>query len=137
MSSSFHLEPPPQNELERLLLKAGEEPALRGRMYRLLWESELFVFVPDHPEMHDVLMPLRNGDEFVFCMCPHPEGTFMAVFTSEAAADWAAAQIPGVKPAMANLPGEVLFRLAETAKVWVRVNHGMNAFMAFGPGNVA
>lgn len=105
-------------------------------MYRLLWESELFVFVPDHPEIHGEF-PLENGDEFVFCIYPHKEGPFMAVFTSEAAADWAGEQIPPPAPALAGIRGEALFRMAEKAGMWVRVNHGMRAGIIQEPKGVA
>ena len=135
MSSSFDLEPPPQNELERLLLKAGDEPALQGRMYRLLWESQLFVFVPDHPEIQG-WFPLRNGDEFVFCMCPHEEGTFMAVFTSEAAAEWAADAASGTRAGDRGACRAKRFSGSpETAKTWVRVNHGMIGEAVAGTGS--
>jgi hypothetical protein len=46
----------------------------------------------------------------------------MAVFTSEAAAEWAAAQLPGRALAIAGMRGEAVFRLAGNAKTWVRVS---------------
>jgi hypothetical protein len=61
----------------------------------------------------------------------------MAVFTSEAAAEWAAAQIPAGKPAIAALPGEAVFRLAGNAKTWVRVNHCMIGEAVLGPEGVS
>jgi hypothetical protein len=105
-------------------------------MWRMLWESELFTFAPDHPELHGV-HPLRAGDEFVFSVCPHPRGPFIAVFTSDAAADWAGEQIPAPRPAIVAMPGEALFRLADNGEWWVRVNHGMSATVTLQPEAVA
>ena len=31
--------------------KAADDPAVERRMWRMLWESELYTFIPDHPEM--------------------------------------------------------------------------------------
>jgi hypothetical protein len=51
MTPAFRPEPPPQNDLERLMRKAADDPALHGRMWHMLSESELYMFIPDHPEM--------------------------------------------------------------------------------------
>lgn len=134
--SSSYPEPPPQNELERLLAKAASDPVLHGPLFRMLWEAELFTFIPDHPEMHGEF-PLENGDGFVFCKYPHADGPFMAVFTSDAAADWAGAQIPPPAPAIAGMPGEALFRMANDGTTWVRVNHGMPGTITLDPAGVA
>jgi hypothetical protein len=128
-------EPPPQNELERLIREAAHDPALEGKMWQMIWESELYAFVPDHPEMHGE-HPLRNGDQFVFSTYPHPLGEFISVFTSEAAADWAGAQIPKPKPAIASMPAEALFKTANDGKTWVRVNHGLSTTAALDPYQV-
>lgn len=136
MTPPHHPEPPPQNDLERFLRKAVEEPALHGKMWRMLWESELYMLIPDHPEMHGE-HPLRNGDEFVFATYPHPQGEFIAVFTSDAAAEWAGEQIPGKKPAIAAMPAEALFKIANNGEMWVRVNHGMSGTVTLEPDGVA
>jgi hypothetical protein len=136
MIPSFHPEPPPQNDLERLIRKAADDPALHGRMWRLLWESELFTFIPDHPEMRGEI-PLENGDEFTFSVYEHAEGQFIAVFTSEAAAEWAGEQIPEPKPAIASMPAEALFKIANNGEFSVRVNHGRHATLTLQPEGVA
>ncbi|HEV7403618.1 MAG TPA: hypothetical protein VGO11_11850 [Chthoniobacteraceae bacterium] len=136
MTPSFHPEPPPQNELERLMRKVADDPALHGRMWRMLWASELYTFVPDHPEMRGEF-PLENGDQFVFSSYTHPQGEFIAVFTSDAAADWAGEQIPPPKPAIAAMPAEALFKIANNGELWVRVNHGMSGAITLEPDGVA
>ena len=129
-------EPEPQNELERLLPKAAKDPALQGKMFRLLWESELFIFVPDHPEIHGEY-EIKNGDEFAFTLYGDPAERFAAVFTSDAAADYASTKAPGPTPAVAALPGEVLFKILCNGKNSVRVNYGLRSTIKLDPEGVA
>jgi hypothetical protein len=136
MTPSFHPEPPPQNDLERLLRKAAEDPALHGRMWRMIWESEVFTFIPYPPEIEGEF-PLENGDEFTFCTYEDADGKFIAVFASEAAAEWAGEQIPEPKPAIASMPAEALFKIANNGQFSVRVNHGLLASVALTPEGVA
>jgi hypothetical protein len=138
MTPSFHPEPPPQNKLERLIDKAANDPALEGRMFRMLWASEVFTFVPDHPEMRGEFA-LQNGDDFTFCTYEDPKGKFIAVFTSDAAAEWAGEQIAEPKPAIASMPAEALFKIANNGEFHVRVNYGLRASVTLEPegGGVA
>ena len=129
-------EPEPQNELERLMPKAAKDPALQGKMFRLLWESELFIFVPDHPEIHGDY-EIKNGDEFAFTLYGDPAERFAAVFTSDAAADFALTKAPGPTPAVAVLPGEVLFKILSAGKNSVRVNYGLSSTITLDPEGVA
>jgi hypothetical protein len=68
-------EPPPQNDLERLIRASAENPGLLGKLYRMLWAAELFAFIPDHPEMHGT-HALENGDSFTFRVFWAREGVF-------------------------------------------------------------
>jgi hypothetical protein len=43
-----------------LIDKASDDPALQGKMFRMLWASEVFTFMPDHPEMRGEFA-LKNG----------------------------------------------------------------------------
>jgi hypothetical protein len=136
MTPSFHPEPPPQNDLERLIRKAADDPALHGRMWRMLWESELYTFIPDHPEIRGEFA-LKNGDQFTFSIYEHAEGQFIAVFASEAAAEWACEQMADPKPAIAAMPAEALFKIANNGEFSVRVNHGLRASVTLRPEGVA
>ena len=104
--SNWRPEPPPQNELERLMRKAADDPGQHGKMFRLLWEAELFLFAPDHPEMRGEYA-LQNGDQITFLTFQHAQGPYALVCTSEAAADYLGEQAPEPKPAMMGMPGEV------------------------------
>src|SRR4051794_25731261 len=98
----------------------------------MMWDSELFTFIPDHPEVRGEFA-LQNGDQFTFAMYTHEERPFVAVFTSEAAAEWAAEQLPEPKPAIAAMPAEALFKIANNGKTMVRINHGMQATFILQP----
>jgi hypothetical protein len=128
--------PEPQNELERLMRKAADDPGLQGRMWRMLWESQLYTFVPDHPEMYGKLS-LEIGDPFTLNSYSNEQGPFIVVFTSEAAAEWATERIPLPKPAIAAMPAEALFKIANNGKLWVRINHGQRAPVTMEPAGVA
>lgn len=135
-SSSWQPEPEPQNALERLMPKAAVDHSLDGKMWRLLWESEVHTFIPDHPEMRGE-HELTNGDSLPICRYEDAEGPFVAVFTSEAAAEHGARLAPVPKPAIASLPAEAFFHLIHDGETTVRVNPGMRANIIMGPEAVA
>ncbi|HEV7405645.1 MAG TPA: SseB family protein [Chthoniobacteraceae bacterium] len=135
MSKQFRPEPPPQNDLERMMRKAADDPALHGRMFRMLWDSELYTYIPDHPEMHGA-HSFQNGDKMRFTVYEHREGPFIAVFTSEAAAHWAGAHFPSPKPAIACMPAHALFKTVNDGKTWVRVNHQLRSGITLEPQGV-
>ncbi|HEV7402287.1 MAG TPA: SseB family protein, partial [Chthoniobacteraceae bacterium] len=128
-------EPPPQNDLERLMRKAADDPGLHGRVFRMLWDSDLYTYIPDHPEMHGA-RSLQNGDKLRFTVYEHREGPFIAVFTSEAAAHWAGAHFPSPKPAIARLPAQALFKTVNDGTTWVRINHQLRCGMTLEPEGV-
>src|SRR5687768_7201779 len=111
-------EPRPQNELERLLPKAAQDPAWMGPLFRMLWESELFTFVPDQPEI-DEDHELKHRDGFQFVTYDEAGRKFAVVYTSDVAAEFAAQQAPPPAPAIAALPGELLFKLLNNGDVSV------------------
>lgn len=135
MTPSFHPEPQPQNDLERLMHQAADDPALDGRMWRMMWGSTLCTFVPDHPEMYGKLT-LEAGAPFKLNIYPSERGPFIVVFTSAAAAEWATERIPLPKPALAALPAEALFKSVNNGKLWVRINHGMRGTVVLDPAGV-
>jgi hypothetical protein len=65
-----------------------------------------------------------------------PDGPFIAVFTSEEAAEWAAEQMADPKPAIACMPAEALFRMANNIKSCVRINHGLSRAFTMMPERV-
>lgn len=66
----------------------AEDPALHGRMFRMLWDAELTILMPDHPETRDGF-EVSDGSTFSFMNYGDKDGPFIPVFTSEAAADYA------------------------------------------------
>jgi hypothetical protein len=124
-------EPPPQNELERLIKQAAEEPAVQGRMFRLLMKAALCVYVPYHPELEGE--HTRTTDEgFVWCTYADANGAFAAVFTSMAAAEYEMRNVRkagGPKPMICEMPADVLFAFFNDGKTTVRV-------MAAGGGTI-
>ena len=126
--SSWQPEPEPQNELERLIKAAADDPALQGKMFRKLWESELHVYVPPHPEL--VGEHTRSTDEgFSWCTYGDADGEFAAVFTSEAAARYELRNIPKPRPMICSMPADVLFGFLNNERATVRV-------MAAGGGTI-
>lgn len=124
-------EPEPQNELERLIKQAAEDPSLQGRMFRLLMKSELFIYVPYHPEL--VGEHTRTTDEgFVWSTYADKDGPFAAVFTSQAAASYEMRNIKkagGPKPMICEMPADVLMGFLNDGQTTVRV-------MAAGGGTI-
>jgi hypothetical protein len=136
MNNPYHPEPPPQNDLEWLMQSAAQDPAQHGKLFRTLMASELFTYIPDHPEMHGN-HELKNGDQFNFIEHHHADGPYVLVATSDEAADYLARNAPEPKPAVAAMPAEVLFKTFNDGKHWVRVNYGMKASFSFPPESVA
>lgn len=125
---SWQPEPEPQNELERLIKRAADDPSLQGKMFRMLMESELHIYVPAHPELigehtRDV------ADGFTWCTYGDAQGPFAAVFTSEAAALYELRSAPAPKPMIGALPADVLFGFLNDGHTTVRV-------MAAGGGTI-
>ena len=126
--SSWQPEPEPQNELERLIKLAVEDPSLQGKMFRKLMEAELCIYVPAHPEL--VGEHTRNVDDgFIWCTYGDAQGPFAAVFTSEAAARYDLRNVPEPKPMIGALPADVLFGFLNDGHTTVRV-------MAAGGGTI-
>ena len=124
-------EPEPQNELERLIKQAADDPSLQGRMFRLLMKSELFIYVPYHPELVGEFT--RTTDQgFVWCTYGDADGPFAAVFTSQAAADFELRNVRkagGPKPMICAMPADVLMGFLNDQQTTVRV-------MAAGGGTI-
>jgi hypothetical protein len=124
-------EPEPQNELERLIKQAAEDPSPQGRMFRLLMKSEHFIYVPYHPEL--VGEHTRTTDQgFVWCTYGDADGPFAAVFTSQAAADFEMRNVRksgGPKPMICAMPADVLMGFLNDQQTTVRV-------MAAGGGTI-
>ncbi len=116
-------EPEPQNDLERLIRRAVEDPALQGRMFRLLMKSPLFIYVPYHPEL--VGEHARRTDQgLVWCTYGDADGPFAAVFTSEASALYELRNVKkagGPKPMICEMPGDVLLQLLNDGLTTVRI----------------
>lgn len=134
--SSWQPEPEPQNELERLIKAAAEDPSLHGKMFRKLWEAELHVYVPPHPELigehtRDV------GEGFTWCTYGDADGPFAAVFTSEAAARYEMRNVPPPRPMICSLPVEVLFGFLNDGRTTVRVMAAGGGTMRLKPEAVA
>ncbi len=136
-SSSWRPEPEPQNDLERQLPRLAADPALHGRMFRLLWASELTILMPDHPEMRDGF-EVGNGSTITFLNFEDGEGIFIPVFTSEAAADYAVQQCaPKPWPLMATTAAEVIFRALASGPHRVIINPGLAQRLVLKPEAIA
>jgi hypothetical protein len=124
-------EPEPQNELERLIKAAAEDPSLQGRMFRLLMKSQLCVYVPYHPELEGE--HTRTTDQgFVWCTYADKDGPFAAVFTSEAAASFEMRNVKkggGPRPMICEMPADVLMGFLNDGQTTVRI-------MAAGGGTI-
>ncbi|MEQ1751866.1 MAG: SseB family protein [Prosthecobacter sp.] len=124
-------EPEPQNALERLIQQAAEDPSVQGKMFRLMMESDLYVYVPPHPEL--IGEHTRRTDEgFIWCTYKDEEGAFAAVFTSQACASYELRNLKNSKeprPMICELPGDVLFGFLNNGQTTVRV-------MASGGGTI-
>lgn len=124
-------EPEPQNELERLIKQAAEDPSLQGRMFRLLMKAELCIYVPYHPELEGEHM--RTTDQgFVWSTYADKDGPFAAVFTSEAAATFEMRNVKkggGPRPMICEMPADVLMGFLNDGQTTVRV-------MAAGGGTI-
>ncbi len=130
-TEAWRPEPEPQNELERLIKRAAETPALQGQLFRLLKKSPLFIYVPYHPEMVGEFT--RTTDQgFTWCTYGDADGPFAAVFTSQACASYEMHNIKkggGAKPLICEMPGDVLLQMLNTGHTTVRI-------MAAGGGTI-
>ncbi len=70
----------PANELERLLMDAADNPAVRPEFYRLLMESTIFVLTP--PEEGEGVRTFRKGESVQFVSWSNDERKGIALFTS-------------------------------------------------------
>lgn len=124
-------EPEPQHELDRLIKRAADEPALQGQMLRLLMKSPLFIYVPYHPEM--VGEYTRTTDQgLTWCTYQDAHGPFAAVFTSQASASYEMHNVRkggGERPMICEMPGDVLLGLLNNGHTTVRI-------MAAGGGTI-
>lgn len=128
--------PNPQNALERLIAVALDDPGRHGEIFRKLWESELHVYVPAHPEW--VGDHLRRVDEgFTWCVFQDEKGPFAPVFTSEAAALHRARMLPDPQPMIASMPAEVLFAFLNNGRTTVLVTAAGGQTLRLAPGAVA
>ena len=136
--SSWRPEPGPQNALERQLPKMAADPALHGQMFRMLWEAELTILIPDHPEVRGE-MQVGNGDTLTFMTYQDSEGRFIPVFTSEAAADYAIQKLfPKPWPGKATTAAKVIFRtLNNGINTRVVINPGLSTFLTLPPDGIA
>ncbi|HEV7405644.1 MAG TPA: SseB family protein [Chthoniobacteraceae bacterium] len=125
-------EPPPQNELERLIPKAEQDPALLGKLMRLLLASELYILIPENPAL-DGEHSMEEGGEFSFLVYTDAKGPFAAVYASEAAAEFAAREAPGPRPAFGIMPGEAMFKMLKNSGRGVSVNYGLSARIRMQP----
>jgi hypothetical protein len=132
-------EPEPQNELERLIQRAAADPALQGRMFRLLMKSPLFIYVPYHPEL--IGEHTRTTDQgLVWCTYADADGPFAAVFTSDACARYELRNVRkggGPQPLICELPGDVLFQLLNDGLTTVRVMAAGGGTLRMQPQAVA
>lgn len=127
-SSNWQPEPEPQNELERLIKAAADDPSLQGKMFRKLLAAELHVYVPPHPELVGEIT--RDvGEGFAWCSYGDADGAFAAVFTSEAAARYELRNLTKPLPMICSLPADVLFHFLNDKHTTVRV-------MAAGGGTI-
>ena len=123
------IEPEPQNELERLIKLAADDPSLHGKLFRKLWEAELHIYVPPHPELVGE-HKLTTDQGFAWCTYGDKDGPFAAVFTSEAAARYEMRNVPDQpRPMICSLPADVLFSFLNDKHTTVRV-------MAAGGGTI-
>lgn len=136
--SAWRPEPEPQNDLERQLPRMAGDPALHGRMFRMLWDAELTILMPDHPEMRDGF-EVGNGSTITFVNYADAEGPFVPVFTSEAAADHAVQKLsPKPWPLLATSVAEVIFRaLTGGDAPRVIINPGLSTCIVLTPEAVA
>lgn len=132
-------EPGPQNELERLIQQAAQDPSLQGRMFRLLMKSELCIYVPYHPEMAGE--HTRTTDQgFVWCTYGDADGAFAPVFTSLAAAQYEMRNVKksgGPKPMICELPADVLMGFLNDGHTTVRVMAAGGGTLRMQPEAVA
>lgn len=127
-NTQWRPEPEPCNALERLLAKSVDDPGMHGRMMRALWDAELHTLIEYHPETIGVPMELQNGDAMPpFLLVKDETGVFIPVFSSQAVAEYcitkkAKSQGP---QAVASLPGEAFFQIAQQLGHDVVLNSGM------------
>ncbi len=105
-------------------------------MFRMLWEEELFAFIPDHPEMRGEF-EIQNGDSLTLQRFADKEGDFCPICTSDAVADYIGEQLPKPLPAIAAVKGEVLFRLLNDGQTTVRVQGPKGVRVVLKPEAVA
>jgi hypothetical protein len=132
-SPQWQPEPDPQNGVERLLLRAANDPSLHGKLLRKLWGSELIALMPYHPEMEGV-HELTNGDTVPFMVCRDETGLFMPIFTSESVALFCVARhMPNAPVGLATIQGEALFSLVRGLRHPVLINSGMSQSLRLLP----
>lgn len=130
-SEDWRPEPEPQNELERLIKRAADDPSLQGQMFRLLLKSPLFIYVPYHPELEGE-HTRTTADGLVWSTFQDADGPFAAVFTSAACASYEMRNIRkggGPRTMTCEMPGDVLIQLLNNGRTTVRV-------MASGGGTI-
>ena len=120
--------PGPQNDLDRLILKASADPALQGQMFRKLWAANLFTYVPPHPELEGE-HEMNVEDGFQWCTYQDEDGPFAAVFTSEKVARYEIRLAGKPAPMIVEMPAEVLLHFFNNGRTHVRIMSG-------GGGNI-
>jgi SseB protein N-terminal domain len=136
-SSQWRPEPEPQNALERLMAKAVRDPAVHGKMMRMLWSEEITTLAPYHPEMLGE-HALQAGQSLQFIIVKDQRGGFIPAFTSQASADaFVEKNAPPGRIGMLTLPGEAFFQFVNGMKHRVVFNPGMPHGLELQPEAIA
>lgn len=103
-------EPPPQNKLERLLREGHEDGSALGVFFRKLRGSEVFAFLPYHPEFQEDDM-MSTDKPLQMMSFGGKEEPFFPVFTSLEVAEWSLPKFQGkdCRLMVVSLPAEGWF----------------------------